>query len=60
MYTRYLFRSGEAVHSTEQHDIPGVRCYQTDGHHQTCQLLTEEAEQEFLKRRGWLQKVTSF
>ena len=47
MHTRYIFRSGEAVHSSEHHHITGVRCYQTGDNHQTCLLLTEQAEAEF-------------
>ena len=50
MHTRYIFRSGEAVHSSEHHHITGVRCYQTGDNHQTCLLLTEQAEAEFLSR----------
>ena len=53
MHTRYIFRSGEAVHSSEHHHITGVRCYQTGDNHQTCLLLTEQAEAEFRsKARG--------
>ena len=44
MHTRYIFRSGEAIHSSEHHHITGVRCYQTGQNHQTCLLLTEQAE----------------
>ena len=50
MHTRYIFRSGEAVHSSEHHHITGVRCYQTGDNHQTCLLLTEQAEAEFRSR----------
>ena len=50
VYTRYVFRSGEAFHASEQYDIDGVRCYQTGANHQTCLLLTEQAEAEFRSR----------
>ena len=50
MHTRYIFRSGRAVHSSEHHHITGVRCYQTGDNHQTCLLLTEQAEIEFLSK----------
>ena len=48
VYTRYIFRSGEAIYSSEHHHIPGVRCYSTGENHQTCLLLTERAETEFI------------
>ena len=49
-----IFRPGEAIHSSEHHHITGVRCYQTGQNHQTCLLLTEQAEAEFRSRSAWM------
>lgn len=56
MHTRYIFRSGEAIHSSEHHHITGVRCYQTGQNHQTCLLLTEQAEAEFRSRSAGMHR----
>ena len=52
MATRYVLRTGEIILSNRNPEGLDVYCYQTGYNQQTCLLLSEQSEADFLLRYG--------
>ena len=52
MPTRYVLRTGEIILSNRNPEDLDVYCYRTGYNHQTCLLLSEQSEADFLLRYG--------
>ena len=50
MPTRYVLRTGEIILSNRNPEDLDVYCYRTGYNHQTCLLLSEQSEADFLLR----------
>ena len=52
MSTRYVLRTGEIIYSNRNPEELDVYCYRTGYNHQTCLLLSEQSEADFLLHYG--------
>ena len=52
MATRYVLRTGEIIYSNRNPEELDVYCYRTGANPQTCLLLTDQSEADFLLRYG--------